>query len=117
MASPWDDVRRESLEMPAVGVRRASPLPWMLLAVSIALTVGVLTLGRTRLEEERTRTANALKANDDLKARLKSFESELDAQKTAAAQTEKSVGELKKQLLTLELEKRRLQEELSHKKK
>jgi hypothetical protein len=117
MASPWDDVRRESLEMPAVGARRPSPLPWMLLTVSIALTVGVLTLGRTRLEEERTRTANALKANDELKAKLKSFETELEAQKSVDAQAEKSVSELKKQLLTLELEKRRLQEELSRRKK
>ena len=62
MSSPWEDVRRESLEMPAVGGRaaRPSPLPWMLLTVSIAMTIGVLILGKSRLDDERPRQRHTL---------------------------------------------------------
>lgn len=85
MASPWDDVRSESA---AVGGPRPSPLPWMLLTVSILMTLGVLWASRQRLDEERARTAAALKANDELKARLKSTEAELARFKTAPAPSE-----------------------------
>jgi hypothetical protein len=91
--------------------RRASPLPWMLLAVSLSLTVGMLMLGRTRLEQERTRTASALKANDELKARVKQLEAE-KAGKVDPASPDDELAALKNQVVTLELEKRRLQEEL-----
>ena len=80
MPSPWDDVRSESTEEAARP--RAAPLPWMLLTVSIALTVGVLWASRQRLEDERARTAAALKANDELKARVKTAETELERLKT-----------------------------------
>jgi ribosomal 50S subunit-recycling heat shock protein len=83
----------------------------MLLVVSLSLTAGVLVLGRVRLEEERTRSANALKANDELKARLKQVEAELAA-KAGAAEPGDETAALKKHVVTLELEKRRLQEEL-----
>jgi hypothetical protein len=107
MASPWDDVRSETIDVPLGGrPARASPLPWMLLTVSIALTIGVLVLGRGRIEDERVRTANALKANDELHARLKA----LEAEPRESGETEAT---LKKQILGLELEKRRLQDELA----
>lgn len=98
--------------MPAVRAHRPSPLPWMLLFVSIALTIGVLLLGRTRLEEERVRTANALKANDELKTKLKAAQGELDKAKDTCTTAEQSTAELSKQLVTLELQNRRLQDEL-----
>lgn len=107
MPNPWDEVRRESLEMPAVvPQQRPSPLPWMLLAVTIAMLVGVLVLGRSRVEDERLRTATALKANDELKTRLK-----------AASNECADSGELNKKVVTLELQNRRLQEELTRAKK
>ena len=107
MSSPWDDVRKESLEMPAVGqpTRAApSPLPWMLLTVSIAMTIGVLILGRSRLEDERLRTATALKANDEVKGQLKSAIEDLDQSRAACTAADESTGELQKKILTLELE-------------
>jgi septal ring factor EnvC (AmiA/AmiB activator) len=116
MSSPWDEVRRESIEMPVVGFpqrARPSPLPWMLLTVSIAMTIGVLALGRNRLEEERLRTATALKANDDVKTQLKTAKEELDKGRAATTQVEASTSELQKQILTLELTNRRLQDELT----
>jgi peptidoglycan hydrolase CwlO-like protein len=117
LGTPWDDVRSKSAEVPAVRVWRPSPLPWMLLTVSIALTVGVLALGRSRLEDERTRTANALKANDELKAKVKVAEAALEAAKTQATERDNELGERKKRVLTLELELRRLQDELARSKK
>ncbi|MEW5739300.1 MAG: hypothetical protein AB1938_10265 [Myxococcota bacterium] len=115
MSSPWDEVRRESLEMPAVGARRPrpSPLPWMLLAVSITLTIVVLVLGKSRVESERARTATALKANDEVKAQLKAAQKKLEEQQEACNTQAESSAELSRQIVTLELEKRRLQEELA----
>jgi len=60
----------------------------MLLTVSILMTLGVLWASRQRLDEERSRTAAALKANDELKARLKIAEAELVRFKTAPAPSE-----------------------------
>lgn len=118
MASPWEEVRRESLEMPAVGrAPRPSPLPWMLLAVALAMLAGVLALGRSRLEDERLRTATALKANDEVKAKLKAALNELEGARDTATQTDVSSAELSKKVVTLELQNRRLQEELAHAKK
>ena len=114
MSSPWDDVRKESLEMPAVGQqRRPSPLPWMLLTVSIAMTIGVLILGRSRLEDERVRTATALRANDEVKSQLKSAIDDLDQSRAACNAADDSTAELQKQILTLELTSRRQAEELT----
>lgn len=113
MSSPWEDIRRESMEIPAVGrAARPSPLPWMLLTVSIVLTVIVLMLGRSRLDDERVRTANALKANDELHKQLKEAVNDLDASRTACTQADESTGELRKQLVGLELTNRRLQTEI-----
>lgn len=100
--------------MPAVGRQsRPSPLPWMLLTVSIAMTIGVLVLGRSRLEDERLRTATALKANDEVKAQLKGAIDDLDKSRAACAAADVSTGELQKQILSLELTSRRQAEELT----
>lgn len=115
MGSPWDEVRRESLEMPAVGLprRRPSPLPWMLLAVSIALTVAVLLLGRSRVDTERQRTATALKANDEVKAQLKAAQQQLEEQRASCDTEADKSADLQRKIVTLELEKRQLQDELT----
>jgi septal ring factor EnvC (AmiA/AmiB activator) len=101
--------------MPAIGARQArpSPLPWMLLTVSIAMTIGVLILGKSRLDDERLRTATALKANDEMKGQLKNTNEQLDAAKASCSEVEANGGELQKQLLSQELTIRRLQDELT----
>lgn len=100
--------------MPAVGRQaRPSPLPWMLLTVSIAMTIGVLSLGKSRLDDERLRTATALKANDEVKGQLKSANEDIDKTRAACTAADASTGELQKQILTLELTNRRLQDELT----
>lgn len=113
MSSPWEDIRRQSIELPAVGrPARPSPLPWMLLTVSIVLTVIVLMLGRSRLEDERVRTSNALKANDELHKQLKEAVNDLDSSRTACTQADESTGELRQKLVGLEVTNRRLQTEM-----
>jgi hypothetical protein len=86
---------------------RASPLPWLLLFV---LAVGwgtTFLLASGRLSDERLRNANALKANDELKARYEKVKGEHDElHKANAALDEKRLGletkrdELKAQLQT-----------------
>ena len=113
MSSPWDDVRRESLEMPVVRApSRASPLPWMLLTVSIVMTIGALVLGKTRLDDERLRTATALKANDEMKQQLKAATDNVDKAKADCSEVEANGGELQKQIVGLKLTNRRLNDEL-----
>lgn len=103
--------------MPALGDlrprARPSPLPWMLLAVSLAMTIGVLLLGRSRLEDERVRTATALKANDEVKQQVKARDAELEKLRAALQATEEKAGELGGQVVNLELDNRRLQDELT----
>lgn len=115
MSSPWDDVRRESLEMPMVRPQtsRASPLPWMLLTVSIAMTIGVLALGKARLDDERLRTATALKANDEMKQQLKAANENAERAKAECSEAAAGSGELENKLVGLELTNRRLQDEVT----
>jgi hypothetical protein len=81
------------------------------------MTIGVLMLGRSRLEDERQRTATALKANDEVKAQLKGTIDALDSAKANCSAADATTGELQKQILTLELTNRRQQEELTRLKK
>jgi hypothetical protein len=118
MPSPWDEVRRESLEMPAVGYhRRGSPLPWLLLAVSITLTVTVLFVGRNRLVEEKERTWTSLKANDELNQRLKAAQKELERTKETCSAGDEASGDQARRIVQLEMQNRRLQDELAKAKK
>jgi cytoskeletal protein RodZ len=108
--------------------QRPSPLPWILLAVAIALTVGILWLGRSRLAAEKERTAAALKANDELNAKVKAMEAARartadDTEETpapTAAPSDPAAGEdaeLKQRIVTLELQNRTLQQEIVRLKK
>lgn len=108
--TPWEEVRSESTTIPAV--RRANPLPWLLLALSLALTVTVLVLGRTRLGDERARTAAALKANDDVEARVRAVQKQLDALKEGQAANELVKADVDKKVVELELTVQKLQAEL-----
>ncbi len=118
MASPWEEVRRESLEIPTVGYHRpGSPLPWLLLAVSITLTITVLVVGRNRLMEEKERTWTSLKANDDLNQKLKAMQKEIEKTQEQCTAGEAVEGDANKKILELEMQNRRLQDELAKAKK
>jgi hypothetical protein len=118
MSSPWEEVRRESLEIPTVGYHRpGSPLPWLLLAVSITLTITVLVVGRNRLMEEKERTWASLKANDDLNQKLKAAQRELEKTQEECSAGAEVEDDANKRVLELELQNRRLQDELAKVKK
>lgn len=78
-----EEVHSDVTELP----RRGSPLPWLLLAVTLIVAVGIFAMARGRLNDERLRTATALKANDEVMARLRNVANEY-------AKTQISVGEL-----------------------
>jgi hypothetical protein len=118
MASPWEEVKKETGEVPMIGYSRSvSPLPWLLLTLSMALTVVVLLVGRNRLAEEKERTWSALKANDELNQRLKSTQKELEREKGVSSQGDESQDEANRRIIELELQNRILQDELSKLKK
>lgn len=101
---PFEDIR--SGEVP-VGTSRGSPLPWLLLFVLAVGWGATFILASGRLSDERLRNANALKANDELKARYEKMKSEHEeAQKTNVSLDEKRQAleakrdELKAQLQT-----------------
>lgn len=104
--SAWDEVRNQHV------TPRASPLPWMLLVVSIAMTVGVIVVGKARLDEERTRTALALKADDEVQAKLRAARGEQEKLSDSLKEGEAAAEQLSKRIVTLELQVRTLQEEL-----
>jgi chromosome segregation ATPase len=106
--TPWEEVRSDAHHLP----RRGSPLPWMLLAVSLALTVGAIGLGKSRLDEARLRTALALKASDEVQAKLRATQAAHDALKESLVQAEAANAELSQRLVTLELQIRTLEEDL-----
>ncbi len=85
---------------------RATPLPWLLLIVFITLTIAVLVVSRNRLEDERQKTAAALKANDEVHARLKATEVERDKNKESIDALTEENSTLSKRVITLELQLR-----------
>lgn len=104
--------------MPAVGYRHGqSPLPWLLLAVSITLTITVLVVGRNRLAEAQERTWTSLKANDDLNQKLKAAEKEIEKAKEACTVGDEDKGDVARKIVQLEMQNRRLQDELAKVKK
>lgn len=57
-------------------VRKPSPLPWLLLLFVVAMTSGMMWMAWGRLADERRRSADALKASDEVVARLRVAQSE-----------------------------------------
>ena len=107
--TPFDEVKSGAHVLP----RRPSPLPWLLLFVSLALTISVLVLSKRRLDAEAQRTATALKANDEVQAKLRGALAEVEKLKEASGQTDASTGELSKRIVTLQLQLRAQEEELN----
>jgi septal ring factor EnvC (AmiA/AmiB activator) len=111
MSTPWDEVRSEAQEIPPPAPR-PNPLPWMLLALAVVFLVTVLVVARGRLAEERERTAAALQADDELAAKLRTAEAEMERLRKVASEPDPAVATLRRQVATLEAEKDRLQAQL-----
>jgi hypothetical protein len=52
-------------------VKTGSPLPWLLLGITLFVGVTMAIVSHSRLTEEKTKTARALQANDEVIGRLK----------------------------------------------
>lgn len=94
-----EEVHSDVTELP----RRGSPLPWLLLAVTLIVAIGIFAMARARLNDERLRTATALKANDEVMGRLRNVANEY-------AKSQLSVTELETRKEMLERQVRELDE-------
>lgn len=52
-------------------LKRGSPLPWLLLGITLLVGVTMAVVSHSRLVDEKTRTARALQANDEVMGRLR----------------------------------------------
>jgi hypothetical protein len=111
--NPFDEVRRESMELPRASFPKPSPLPWLLLALGVVLTVTVLVVARSRLQAEQERSALALKANDELLGKNRALQEKLDASEQRCAGAGAATSEQAHRMLQLELQNRALQAELA----
>lgn len=84
---------------------RSSPLPWLLLGLTVLVAVGIFGMARARLGDEKLRTANALKANDEVMTKLRLTTVELQGLKDQAAKDAAARTELETKLATVTAEK------------
>ena len=103
-----EEIRSDELSLP----RRGSPLPWLLLAVTISVAIGIFAMARGRLNEERLRTATALKANDEVMSRLRNVASEYSKSQITMTELESRKETLERQLHDLEEKDKALATEL-----
>lgn len=103
-----EEIRSDEIQLP----RRGSPLPWLLLAVTLSVAVGIFAMARSRLDDERLRTASALKANDEVMGRLRSVASEYARSQLTVTELEARKEGLERQLGELEEKHRALGVEL-----
>ncbi len=114
MSAPAASEEFRSEETP---IRRGSPLPWLLLLVTVFVAVGIFWMARARLGEEKLRTANALKANDEVHARLKSAVGEMEDAQLKSQQAQNKTTELEAKVKDLESQNQALTDELDKLKK
>ncbi|MBI3180894.1 MAG: OmpA family protein [Myxococcales bacterium] len=73
-------------------IKKPSPLPWVLLVAVVVAALAALLFGREALENERERTAAALKASDEAAAKLSALEQKVsqleEDKKSLTAQVE-----------------------------
>lgn len=83
-------------------IRRGSPLPWLLLGVTVCVTIGIFFMATRRLNDEKLRTAAALKANDEVMGRLRTAASEFAKSELTVGELETKKAALEKQVADLE---------------
>ena len=103
-----EEIQSESTTIP----RRGSPLPWLLLGVTICVAIGIFSMATRRLGDERLRTAAALKANDEVMGRLRTAASEFAKSELTVTELETKKAILERQVGDLEEKSRTLATEL-----
>jgi septal ring factor EnvC (AmiA/AmiB activator) len=92
--------------------RRATPLPWLLLGVTVIVAIGIFSMATRRLNDERLRTAASLKANDEVMGRLRTAASEFAKSELTVAELETKKAMLERQVGDLEEKNKSLSTEL-----
>ncbi len=108
-----EESRSEELVFP----RRGSPLPWLLLVVTLCVAVGIFAMARGRINDERLRTASALKANDEVMGRLRNVASEYAKSQITLTELETRKETLERQVRELDEKNRALTTELQEQQK
>lgn len=87
-------------------LRRWAPLPWLLLGVTIVTGLAMVAMGKHRIDDERLRTATALKASDEVLSRLREAgaENERLAKELAAKEQLRAEAEAKAKRLTEQMQ-------------
>jgi uncharacterized membrane-anchored protein YhcB (DUF1043 family) len=57
-------------------IKSGSPLPWLLLGITLLVGVTMAIISHQRLVDEKSRTARALQANDEVMGRLRAVVAE-----------------------------------------
>jgi hypothetical protein len=92
-------------------VGRGGMVPWAMVALALALTVGVIFLARERIAQERGRSATTRQNNEDLNTALKSARAALEHAKETTNVTEKKRAEAAARVEELEKENATLRAE------
>ena len=86
-------------------LRRGSPLPWLLLGITIIVGGTMAVVSHSRIVEEKAKTARALQANDEVMGRLRGVVAEngrlleeADAAKVQRSELENRAKGLEEQL-------------------
>ena len=108
-----DESHSDEINLP----RRATTLPWLLLAVTLIVGVGIFAMARGRLNDERLRTAAALKANDEVMGRLRNAASEFAKSQITVTELEARKELLERQLTDLDGRSKALTAEVEQLKK
>ncbi len=108
-----EETRSDVIELP----RRGSPLPWLLLVVTLAVAVGIFAMARGRLNDEKLRTAAALKANDEVMGRLRNVANEYAKAQITVTELETRKEILERQVTELDEKTKALAGDLQELKK
>lgn len=105
----------EEIRSELTTVHRGSPLPWLIVVAVVLGWLATFAMARSRLVDEQQHTADALKGNDEVMARLhtavserKKTEMDLEEAKAQNAKLEERIEVLQTQLKTKEEEVTRL---------
>ena len=87
-------------------------VPWLLLGVTVCVAIGIFSMATRRLNDERLRTAAALKANDEVMGRLRTAASEYAKSELTVTELETRKALLERQVSDLDEKSRALATEL-----
>ena len=83
-------------------IKSGSPLPWLLLGITLFVGITMAIVSHSRLVDEKSRTARALQANDEVMGRLRGVVAENQRLLEEVHDFEKTRAELEQRQKSLE---------------